>query len=178
MFQATRKRLWVSAALGWALASAGCPPPAGDDPNDGTNELPPSVEIGYIDEVAGTYRRVGEGEVMPLYVGFQGGSHIFVTLRATGFPTDQDGKASIVITERVTRTGTPVVLSDFSQTVLFSLNGDGVLELPSRFVFLDSPTADINDTDAVLSFTLALESDPQVAAQVTQVVRLLVPPES
>lgn len=145
----------------------GCPPDM-MDPMVG----PLSADFGFTDEADDSYTSVGQGEVMPLFAGFQGGSHVFVTLRASGFPTDSAGKASIRLAQRVARAGSGVALSEFSQDVMFERNAEGVLELADRFIFLDAATPDIDETDAVMTFTLTSISNPAMTTTVTRTVRL------
>ena len=150
----------------------GMPADDGDMPMDDPGEPAPAVEFGYTDDVTEAYVPVAAGEVMPLYQGFQGGSHIFVTLRATGFEPDESGQVAMVLSQRVTVNDGARVLSDFPQEISFSEVADGVVELRSRFIFLDSVTSDIEGATALITFALVDAADPNRIARIEQTVVL------
>lgn len=158
-----------------ALAIGGCPEPGNDGGN--ADPTPAAFEIGYTDESTGTYSIVRGGEIMPLFTGGQGGSHIYATLRATGFPAKADGTADVLLVERVTATATGAVLHDFQQRVNLRPLAGGTFELRSRFVFLDALPEVIDGVQARLEFSLTSELDPSRTASVTQVVILDLRPE-
>lgn len=141
-------------------------------PSNDETTGPAAVEFGFTDEGSGDFVPVAEGEVMPLFTGGQGGSHIFVTLRASGFPIDSDGKAGIVVAEIVSLADSGVVLHDFTQTVAFNEIGNGQAEIRSRFVFLDALPEDLDQKTAIVDFTLSSAADPSIRAQVSQTIRL------
>jgi hypothetical protein len=157
---------FVLAAL---LPLGGCPQSGGID--ESGQPVPPSAELGYTDAVAGVFVAVADGGVMPLYTGGQGGSHIFVTIRAQGFPTDAVGNATIVVDEAVTLVDSGQVLHDFAQTVGFSRT-DGAVEIQNRFVFLDALPDNLDGQRATLDFTLSSAGGEGVQANVTQTVEL------
>jgi hypothetical protein len=131
-----------------------------------------TAELGYTDIEDSTYLTVGNGATMPLFTGGQGGSHIFATVRATGFPLTPEGKAVIQLAQRVTMPAGGMVLHDFTQTVTFEPIGSGMFEIASRFVFLDALPADLQGKTANVSFVLTSLDDPATAAQIDQTVLL------
>jgi hypothetical protein len=166
----------VAASLGGGCDSSGNGPmDPGGEPNDPVVVQPTAtVEIGYTDQKTGAYATIGDGAVMPLFTMFQGGSHIFVTFRATGFPTAGDGTTPITLRQRIVETDTGEVLAaEITQNVRLQPLGDGRAELPSRFIFLDG-LPDVLDGEMIsLSFTLtsALNASYQVEVAQTMVVR-------
>ncbi len=142
-----------------------------DDTTDGDNaNCPPmlAAELGFTDDETLAYTRIEDGGVMPLFTGGQGGSHIFATLRATGFPTEADGTAQIRIRQRVTLESDGRVLNEFSQIVPFQPAPDGSVEVRSRFVFLDAFPRDIDGETILVDFTLTSAVDETVTAQILQ----------
>ena len=130
------------------------------------------VEIGFTDLDSGTYRVITDGQVMPLFTAFQGGSHIFVTLRATGFPDTEDGAVNVVVAQIVTRLDSGDVLNEFTQTIPFTEIDESRIERESRFVFLDATPEDIDGQTVMLSFTLTAQEDDSIVAGITQTVVL------
>lgn len=159
-------RLAASCVLAPLAIAGSCAPPA-DAPLG-----PATVEFGFTDESGGEFVPVADGEVMPLFTGGQGGSHIFVTLRAGGFPLDRENKAGIVVAEVVSLSESGEVLHDFTQTVAFNDAGDGRVEIRSRFVFLDALPENLDGRTARIDFTLTSAEDPSITARVQQSVVL------
>src|SRR5262245_52431345 len=85
--------------LALALA-ASCPDTMMVEPDP---DPAPTAELGYTDPITDAFAPVPNGATMPLFTGGQGGSHIYATLRATGFPTAEDGSASIQVAQTATR---------------------------------------------------------------------------
>jgi len=151
----------------------------GTDPGDGggTDDPPPvKAELGYTDQETGIYTPVGDGEVMPLFSSGQGGSHIFATLRATGFPTAEDGGADIALVEDIRLASSGISVHDFSEIVRFETTPDGHLEAASIFMFLQILPfiADGQTVDVAISLTSA--EDMEVTAQIAQTVVLSLAP--
>lgn len=153
------------------VALPGCPPAADDgEPNQPSE--PASAELGFTDFESGAYARVSDGGVMPLFTGGQGGSHIFATLRARGFPAAENGIARIQLAEVVTRADTSEVLHDFTQTIDFAPRDDGAVEVTSRFVFLDALPDDLDGTAATVRFVLTSADDAAIGAAIEQTIVL------
>jgi hypothetical protein len=157
---------------GLALASqAGCPQPTdGGDPN--VPSEPASAELGFTDFESGAYARVSDGGVMPLFTGGQGGSHIFATLRARGFPAGENGIVRIALAEIVTRADTSEVLHDFTQTIDFAPRDDGAVEVTSRFVFLDALPDDLDGVTTAVRFVLTSAEDSAITTTIEQMIVL------
>lgn len=137
------------------------------DPNDA---LPaPTVEIGFTDDVTGVYTPIADGGEIPLFSGLQGGRHIFVTFRATGFEA-VGGSAAVELQEFITSADGADVLSDITGERTFTDIGGGVVELRSWFIFLAAPPAELENATAVLRFTLV---DPTDASRQTEITRTL-----
>ena len=131
----------------------------------------PKVEIGFTDLDSGTYRVITDGQVMPLFTAFQGGSHILVTLRATGFP-HAEGGTDVEVAQTVTLLDTGDVLNEFTQVLPFAAIEESRMERESRFVFLDALPKDIDGQTVMLSFTLTAQEDHSIVAGVNQTVVL------
>lgn len=131
----------------------------------------PRVELGFTDLDSGAYRAIADGQVMPLFTAFQGGSHIYVTLRATGFPHSEGG-TDVEVAQTVTLLDTGVVLNEFSQVLPFAEIEESRIERESRFIFLDAFQANIDGQTVILSFTLTAQEDDSIVAGITQTVVL------
>jgi hypothetical protein len=165
-------------AFATVCLSGGCPP-VEMDPNAGggqdmTDETPdPSVELGFTEALSDTYTRVGPDEVMPFFTSGQGGSHIFATIRATGFPIDDAGMSSIALTEIVVLSDTGQELHNFTQTVAFEQVAGDMVEVASRFVFLSALPRDLEGRLASVTLTLVSTTDPTRIANLIQRVQLV-----
>ena len=131
----------------------------------------PQVEVGFTDLDSGTYRVITDGQVMPLFTAFQGGSHILVTLRATGFP-HAEGGTDVEVAQTVTLLDTGDVLNEFTQVLPFAAIEESRIERESRFVFLDALPKDIDGQTVMLSFTLTAQEDHSIVAGINQTVVL------
>ena len=129
------------------------------------------VELGFTDLDSGAYRVITDGQVMPLFTAFQGGSHIYVTLCATGFPYSEGG-TDVEVAQTVTLLETGDVLNEFSQVLPFAEIEESRIERESRFIFLDAVRADIDGQTVMLSFTLTAQEDDSIVAGITQTVVL------
>ncbi len=138
--------------------------------------MEPTAELGYTDLDNNTFTPVPDGATMPLFTGGQGGSHIFATVRASGFPAGEDGKATIQLAQNVTLSDSGAVLHDFTQTVSFEPIGGGLFEIASRFVFLDAVPTDLHGQNADIDFVLQSLDQPEITAQINQTVRLELQP--
>ncbi len=148
----------------------------GGDCQNGMDPMEPTAELGYTDPADDSYVAVPDGATMPLFTGGQGGSHIFATVRASGFPTASDGKATIQLAQSVTLSGSGEVLHDFTQTVTFEPIGNGVFEIAERFVFLDAVPVDLHGRNAGIDFVLTSLEEPDMTARISQTVLLELQP--
>jgi hypothetical protein len=137
-------------------------------PDEPVGPADPTVEFGFTDADTLSFVPVLEGETMPLFSSGQGGSHIFVTLRVTGFPVAPQGITEILIDEKITREFDQFVLHDFEQVVSFTPSPDGPLEVQSRFVFLDSIPREVDGQSVFVEFTLTSTMDDSVSVNVSR----------
>lgn len=144
----------------------------GDGNTNGSGEPKAIAVLGYTDPLSRAFTPVADGEVMPLYTGGQGGSHIFVTVRINGFPASDEGYASVRLDEVVTLESDGRVLHDIEQVVRFLPVADNTMEISSRFVFLDAVPTTINGRVAIVDFGLTSEADPAVTARIRQSILL------
>ncbi len=132
----------------------------------------PRIEIGFTELDSGAYRVITDGQVMPLFTAFQGGSHIYVTLRALGFPYSEGGTVDVEVAQIVTLLDTGAVLNEFTQTIEFTEIEESRIERESRFVFLEAVQADLDGQTVTLSFTLTAQEDDSIVAGINQTVVL------
>ena len=149
------------------VAGAGCPDPMMNDPDP-----VPTAELGYTDLTTDAYSPVPNGATMPLYTGGQGGSHIYATLRATGFPAGGDGTVSIQLAQTATRVSNGTLLHDFAQPVVFVPLGDGQFEVKSRFVFLDALPADLDGQAVHFVFVLTATDQPDKTVRIDETLNV------
>jgi hypothetical protein len=146
--------------------------------NDNTSNDNQSAQVsavfGYTDllDPDTPFIQVGDAEIMPLFAGSQGGSHIFVTLRVDGFPETEPGEARIRVAEVVTLNSDGRVLHDFEQVVRFEQAEDGYMEIVTRFVFLDATPGEIAGEVVSVVFTLTSTADEQISTQIAQSILL------
>lgn len=148
----------------------GCMAPA-SDPND-PGAVAAMVELGYTDPQSDAYRKVCHDEVMPFFAGSQGGSHLFATIRATGFPVDEEGVSSIVLTETVIHSDTGQELHRFTERVKFRLIDETTVEVESRFIFLASAPRPLDGGSADITLTLVADGDSTRRANLEQRILL------
>lgn len=147
----------------------------GGECQNGVEPIPTdtTAELGFTSLVSQAYTTVPDGGTMPLFTGGQGGSHIFATLRITGFSANVNGTVDIELTQTVTRTSDGTLLHpEFLQAVEFAPIGNDVFELPSRFVFLDALPEDLDMQSVEIEFRLRAAAQPSVSAEVQQTVIL------
>ncbi len=134
----------------------------------------PRLEIGYTNSATGGYRVIGEGGIMPLFTAGQGGGHVFVTLRLTGFGPPMDGIVGAIVSQRVVlvEEGGIQVLHDFTQSGALPFRetepGSGVYELMSRFVFLDVVPTFIDRRPLLFTFTATQFDNAAITATLEQ----------
>jgi hypothetical protein len=124
--------------------------------------IPPELEIGRT--VDGIYKRLKAGDIMPVHRGFQGGTHIFVSLRGRGFVPD-----SFVF---VTRSGVMVdggetVVETITTSIAYEGLGAGVSERANLFVGLALDPGQADGREADLTFTIEDYNAPSKTATIT-----------
>lgn len=130
-----------------------------------------AAEIGYTDP-AGVYQEIKDGDNMPLFNMNQGGSHLYVTVRATGFPPPMEGVVGITLRQRVEVPELMEVPHDFTANLPFTPIEDGRIEFPRRFVFFAIRPFELDGKDAVVTFTLTAFDDPTISVVVERMVVL------
>lgn len=146
----------------------GCPPVVVDDNGNDNQPQAASAEIGYMEQGTTNYTRVEDGEVMPLFTSGQGGSHMFVVLRADGFPVDDVGDAEITVRQYITLASDERVLHDFTQQVPFSRIDNGQIAAAERIVIFAARPEEVNGQIVNILFTLTSVEDPTIAATIEQ----------
>lgn len=142
--------------------------------NDNMNGIPSpaTAVLGFTNPTTNAFQVIGPGESMPLFTGGQGGSHLFVTMRATGFPRSADGTTSIRVAQFVELGSTGQELHNFEQAIRFEPLSDDTSEVVSRFVFLDAVPSTLDGELANLEFELISSTDDQVSVTIVQTVVL------
>ena len=138
-----------------------------EDPPD----VPRMLEIGFAN--GGPYTVVPPGGEMPVFMGPQGGIHIFATIRGTGFAPN----ALVSLTQMGTLVDNgQIIITPFTANATFTQapGEDGVNQLLDRFIFLSALPNDVYGETALLRFTITATADPTVTATIEQEV-LLVP---
>ncbi len=127
----------------------------------------PAIELGFAYEVP--YGCLSDGDTLSVFFGDQGGIHLLVTIRGTGFPPG--------VAVGITRSGVMVDNGDiavglWTQNTLFADIGDGLDQKLNLFVglFMAPGTADGRLAD--LTFTVTNRNDPPNTATVTTRVLL------
>jgi hypothetical protein len=147
---------------------------------DGMCADAPAVEFGYTDSATGSYRRIGEGEVMPLFTAGQGGGHVYLTIRLRGFGPPRDGIVAAYVSQNVVlvEDGGVLELHDFTQIGALPFHeteeGSGVYQLVSRFIFLDVVPSYIEGQPLLFTFTVTRSDAPttQITLEQNMVVEL------
>ena len=127
-----------------------------------------AIELGYAFNVP--YACLSDGDTLPVSFGIQGGIHLYVTIRGTGFPPN----AHVTITRSgVMVDNGDIAVSLYTFNVLFSDIGDGLDQRLNFFVglFMEPGTADGRLAD--LTFTVTDHNDPDNTATVTTRVLLI-----
>ena len=128
----------------------------------------PAIELGFAFDVP--YGCLRDGDTLPVFFGFQGGIHLFVTIRGTGFPPD----AAV----GVTRSGVMVDNGDIAVS-LYTVNnvftdiGDGLDQVLNLFTGLFMAPGNAHGRLADLTFTVTNHDDPTNTATVTTRVLLI-----
>jgi hypothetical protein len=139
-------------------------------PDDGG--ATPALEIGFTDPDDNSYRTVGHLGDMPVYRGFQGGSHLFVTLRAQGLTADDQGQALLLMEESLEVAAGGNMLGELTSQVAFQHLGSALFELSMHFMFLDAVVTDLDNKDVYLAFRLASTDGATLYAERRQLVTL------
>ncbi len=132
----------------------------------------PTAELGFTNLQSETYSPILDGDVMPLFTGGQGGSHIFATIRITNFPANGNGQAEVLISQLVQRSDDGTVVHQFDQQVDFQPIGNGVFEEASRFVFLEAIPAELHLQEVEIVFQLTSVPQPETSAEINTIVTL------
>lgn len=140
--------------------------------NTNSNSSQATAVLGFTNPTTTAFQVIGHGETMPLFTGGQGGSHLFVTIRATGFPRSADDSATIRVAQFVELGATGQELHNFEQAVRFAPLSDDTSEVASRFVFLDAVPSSLDGELANLAFELTSTTDDQVSVTIMQTVVL------
>lgn len=126
----------------------------------------PDLEIG--DEAP--FAAIVEGGDMIVRRGFQGGNHIFLSVRAVGF----DPQAGVEFTRGVVPVDSPLpVVIESTVTQFFTPQSDGTLLLDRIFTFIDGVLPDDYDgKEATVTVRLTDLTDPSITAELVQQVVL------
>jgi hypothetical protein len=130
----------------------------------------PQAELGYTDQTSGAYQPVGDGAAMPLFTLGQGGGHLFLTFRLTGFPPPESGPVTIGYEFHFQSDG--MLLNEFSQMVAAEDIGDGVQEIPRRFVFLNAFPEVLDGQIVTADITLTAPGAQEPLAVISQTLLL------
>lgn len=130
----------------------------------------PDVELG--DE--NPFVAIEEGGELIIRRGFQGGNHIFMSVRVTGFPPN----ATVAFRRGVTPTGSTLPLVIESTVTQFLVDeGNGVNRLNQVFVFIDGVLPqDYDGREATVTIGVSDPTNPALTASVTQRVILVAEP--
>ena len=104
---------------------------------------------------------------MPVFSGGQGGFHIFVSFRLTGFPPDAllnlNQSGTMVLTG-------DMVVQDFTFSGQFTDIGGNVNELIDRFIPIGLIRSQVVGEQAILTFEVTDVNDPALTASAEQTV--------
>jgi len=132
----------------------GDPMPPADTP-----PLPQQLEIGIAN--GEPYRPLEDGGEMPVFGGFQGGIHIFVSFELTGFPPD--AAVDITCSGRLVETDQTVIIQETLRANFIEVE-PGVNQILDWLVFLDARLEDVVDREGILSFEVVSIDDPSLVA--------------
>ena len=128
----------------------------------------PAIELGFAFNVP--YQCLNDGDMLSVFTSGQGGIHLFVSIRGTGFPPD--------VSIGITRSGVMVDNGDiavyaYTQNELFTDIGDGVDQKLNYLVGLFMAPGYADGRLADLTFTVTDHNDPNNTATVTTRVLLI-----
>lgn len=130
-----------------------------------------AADVQYLVTTGANANIVAEGGDAPVFQGFQGGSHTFVTLRTTGFAPN----AFVIFSSEIILEADGRIVSS-RQTFEVSMTdiGDGVNELRDIFVQFDNATfSEVINQAAVISLSLESVEDSGITASLSQRVVLV-----
>ncbi|MHC5112002.1 MAG: hypothetical protein ACYTHJ_19235 [Planctomycetota bacterium] len=132
---------------------------------DGACETVDGADLQYLVTTDGVSEVVMEGDQAPVFRGFQGGVHTFVTIRMTGFQPEEN----IVFTISITRAedGSNLATERTFSSVPTTDIGSGVNEAVDLFIAFDlAGPGDLIDVPAVVDINVS-SADETVSASVT-----------
>jgi hypothetical protein len=157
-----RLRLALCFVVAASMGLAGCP----GEPNN-TTQPPgdPSLEIGVIE--GGVYRKLSDGDDVPVVRGAQGGIHVDLSLLLTGFPPGGE----FFVTQQATMLDTGEVVSPEARILtVFRVNGAGLNQRDNQRVFLQGTQSDLRGRQGTLTVTVSDPGDPSLTVTVSVVV--------
>lgn len=129
-----------------------------------------AASIEYLVEFDAVSAPVADGDPIPVFQGFQGGTHTFVTIRATGFTPNGDA----TLTVGITAVNSGAALSTTRDLpIRFSLGSDGVNVAEDIFLTFDSSSVDeLVGVIGLVSLTVTDNADPSISASLSRTVTL------
>ncbi len=127
-------------------------------------------DIQYLADSDGIIAPVEEGGTVPVYRGFQGGQHTYLTIRATGFESESAATLDVqmVLVEDGSNAIDPQTLE-----IVFSEIEPGVTEAAEIFVRTTGfASGQLHRKDAIVTITVTDVVDPSITASVEQTVFL------
>lgn len=131
------------------------------------------LDIEYREGVGALSTLVPEGGTVTVFRGFQGGIHIFATLRASGLPASLDVMVQIAIT--LVGNGTAVASARTERIVFVDVEG-GFTEGQNIFIGFDQAgPGDLDGKEARIDFTVTDPSDQTRTVTLSQRILLVEP---
>ncbi len=152
------------------LTSVDCP--LGETSADDVCVLADGPTIEYRVDTATGSTPVPPGGDIPVFRGFQGGIHTFMTIRAAGF----EPGSPVLFTVAIALTpGGSVVATERTLNVVLTETPEGFNEAAGLFIPFDNATAaGLDGRDAVVSMTMTDPDDASRSASLEATVRLVV----
>lgn len=128
------------------------------------------VQFGFTNEDTGEFSPIVDGGVMPIFTFGQGGSHMYITVRAAGFevPDDQTLSVTYILFWQVDGSA----LSGFEEIIEFTPLGDGVYEAQRRIVFISEFPEVADGTAADLTIIVESLENPDQRIRLEAMVNL------
>lgn len=128
------------------------------------------VQFGFTNEDTGEFTPITDGGVMPIFTFGQGGSHMYITVRAAGFevPEDQTLSVTYILFWQVDGSA----LSGYEEIIEFSPLGDGVYEAQRRIVFISEFPEVADGTAADLTIIVESLENPEQRIRLEAMVNL------